>query len=73
MPVEVVGALGLRKALNQYAPDLAKELTKELGATLRPIVQQARGFVPAESPMSGWAPRSFSEARFPTYNASVIK
>lgn len=73
MPTEVVGALGLRKALNQYAPDLAKELTKELGATLRPVVQQARGFVPAESPMSGWAPRSFSEAKFPPYNASVIK
>ena len=73
MPVEVVGALGLRRALSQYAPDLAKELTKELGATLRPIVRDARGFVPAESPMSGWAPRSFSEARFPTYNASVIK
>jgi len=73
MPVEVVGALGLRRALSQYAPDLAKELTKELGATLRPIVRDARGFVPAESPMSGWIPRSFSEARFPTYNASVIK
>ena len=73
MPVEVVGALGLRKALNQYAPDLAKELTKELGATLRPVVRDARGFVPSESPMSGWAPRSFSEARFPNYNASIIK
>ena len=29
MPTEVVGAVALRKALNQYAPDLAKELTKE--------------------------------------------
>jgi hypothetical protein len=73
MPTEVVGAIALRKALNQYAPDLAKELSKELGDTLRPVVRDARGFVPAESPMSGWAPRSFSEANFPTYNASVIK
>lgn len=73
MPTEVVGALNLRKALNQYAPDLAKELTKELGDTLRPVVKDARGYVPATSPMSGWAPRSFSEANFPTYNASVIK
>lgn len=73
MPVEVVGALSLRKALNQYAPDLAKELTKDLGATLKPIVQQARGYVPSESPMRGWKPRSFSDAKFPTYNASVIK
>jgi hypothetical protein len=73
MATEVVGAINLRKALNQYAPDLAKELTKELNTTLRPIVQDARGFVPAESPMSGWVPRAFSEARFPTYNASIIK
>jgi len=73
MATEVVGALNLRKALNQYAPDLAKELTKELGAVLKPIVRDARGFVPAESPMSGWAPRAFSEAKFPTYNASIIK
>jgi len=73
MATEVVGAISLRKALNQYAPDLAKELTKELNTTLRPIVQDARGFVPVESPMSGWAPRAFSEARFPTYNASIIK
>lgn len=73
MPTEVVGAVALKKALNKYAPDLAKELNKELGATLKPIVRDARGFVPMESPMSGWAPRSFSEARFPTYNASIIK
>ena len=73
MATEVVGAINLRKALNQYAPDLAKELTRELNTTLRPIVQDARGFVPAESPMSGWAPRAFSEAKFATYNASIIK
>ena len=73
MPTEVVGAVALRKALNQYAPDLAKELTKELGAVLKPIVRDARGYVPAESPMSGWAPRSFYDGKFPTYNASVIK
>lgn len=54
MPTEVVGAVALRKALNQYAPDLAKELSKELGAILKPIVAEARGFVPLKSPMSGW-------------------
>jgi hypothetical protein len=73
MPVEVVGAINLRKALNQYAPDLAKELSKQLGSVLKPIVQDARGYVPMESPMRGWKPRAFSEAGFPTYNASIIK
>ena len=74
MPTEVVGAIALRKALNQYAPDLSKELTKELGTILKPIVSQARGFVPADSPMSGWAPRPNSTGySFPKYNAAEIR
>jgi hypothetical protein len=83
MPTEVVGAIALRKALNQYAPDLAKELTKELGAVLKPIVAQARGFVPTESPMRGWtsdtgksisaASSMFRRGKFPIYNATEIR
>jgi hypothetical protein len=73
MPTEVVGAVALRKALSQYAPDLAKELTKELGSVLKPVVNQARSFVPLRSPMSGWNPRSFNEGSFPTYNALEIR
>ena len=74
MPTEVVGAVALRKALNQYAPDLAKELTRELGAILKPIVNDARGFVPAESPMRGWKARANSSGNsFPKYNAAEIR
>jgi hypothetical protein len=73
MPTEVVGAVALRKALATYAPDLAKELTKELGKILKPVVAEARSFVPPTSPMSGWQPRSFSEAKFPMYDAAVIR
>ncbi len=74
MPTEVVGAVALRKALNEYATDLAKELTKELGRILKPIVSDARGFVPNEAPMSGWKPRAASRGgSFPKYNAQEIK
>jgi hypothetical protein len=74
MPTEVVGAVALRKALNEYAPDLAKELTKELGRILKPIVSDARGFVPNEAPMSGWKPRATSRGgSFPKYSAQEIK
>lgn len=74
MPVEVVGAVALRKALNQYAPDLAKELTKDLGAILKPVVAAARGFVPLTSPMSGWAPRATDGGgKFPKYDAMEIR
>jgi hypothetical protein len=70
---EVVGAIALRKALSQYAPDLAKELTKELGAVLKPIVNEARSFVPLQSPMSGWSETNNPRGRFPKYNALEIR
>ena len=50
MPVEVKGVIALRKALNAYAPDLAKELTKEMTASLKVIQKTARGFVPNQAP-----------------------
>lgn len=74
MPTEVVGAVALRKALNQYAPDLAKELSKELGAILKPIVAEAKGFVPLKSPMSGWEKTETRKGgSFPKYDAAEIK
>jgi hypothetical protein len=83
MATEVVGAVALRKALNQYAPDLAKELTRELSAVLKPIVAQARGFVPTESPMSGWTSSNgnsitsrssmFRIGKFPVYDPAEIR
>jgi hypothetical protein len=55
MPTEVKGAIELRKALKQFAPDLAKETQKEIGNLLKPITAKARGFMPSTSPLSGWA------------------
>jgi hypothetical protein len=73
MRIEIRGNADLRKAMRRFTPDLEKALKKEISAILRPVVVQAKGFVPAASPMRGWAARSFSEGRFPTYNASTIK
>jgi hypothetical protein len=50
MPVEVKGVIALRKALNAYAPDLAKELTAEITKSLKVIQKDARGFVPNKAP-----------------------
>jgi hypothetical protein len=61
MPTEIKGALALRKALKNFAPDLAKETQKELGNLLKPITNKARGFIPSQAPISGWA-RSSSTA-----------
>ena len=73
MKIEIQSNAQFRKALRRFAPDLDKELKKEMGKALRPVVKQAKGFVPSDSPLSGWAGRSFNEGRFPTYNSSTIK
>ena len=58
MPTEIKGALALRRALKQFAPDLALETQKELGNLLKPITNKARGFIPSQSPLSGWGKSS---------------
>jgi len=73
MRVEIEGVKATRKAIRQFAPDLNKQLNSELRMALAPIAKKAKGFVQSDSPMSGWAGRSFSEARFPIYNASTIR
>lgn len=55
MPTSVQGASNLRKALKQFTPDLAKATTVEIGNFLKPVVKNARGFIPANSQVpSGW-------------------
>jgi hypothetical protein len=71
--IELVGDLEARKAMRRFTPDLEKALRKQIGAALRPVVSEARGFVPATSPMSGWAARSFNQGSFPTFSSSVVK
>ena len=73
MRIKIEGVKQTRKAIRDFAPDLNKELNKELKLALAPIAKKARGFVPNDSPMSGWASRSFSEAMFPMYNSRTIR
>jgi hypothetical protein len=70
--VELRGNQDLRKAMRKFTPDLEKELRKELANAMRPVVKQARSFVPSTSPLRNWNPRQMSEAAFPHYNASTI-
>jgi hypothetical protein len=73
MQITIETNADLRKALRRFAPDLEKALKKEIANVLKPVVKQARGFVPSASPLSGWNPRSFSEGTFPSFRASDIK
>jgi hypothetical protein len=71
--IEIRGNVDLRKAIRSFAPDLEKQLRKDLADAMKPVVAKARGFAPAEAPMRNWAPRSFSEARFPFYNVDTVR
>lgn len=73
MQIELRGNADLRKALRRFAPDLEKALKVEIRRGLSPVVKTAKGFVPSQSPLSGWGARSFNEGSFPTFNANVIK
>lgn len=70
MPVEFAGVNELRKALKEYAPDLDKQLKKDLKIATDPVVRAARGYAPASAPLSNWGK---GNGRFPLYNAQKVK
>ena len=72
MPVEVKGAIELRKAIKKFSPDLAVETRKELANLLAPIVKNARGFIPSQAPISGWGKAS-GNGNFPMWNSGQAK
>jgi len=74
MPVDAEGVLELRRALKKLAPEMAKESQREISGLLRSIVNNARGFVPSEAPLSGWASENGSWGNSPRrYNAGEIR
>ena len=65
MPVKLQGATALRKALAVVEPTLAKETSKEIASFLKPVVNNARGFLPSnEEAPSGWLKRPNAEGRW---------
>jgi hypothetical protein len=74
MPASVKGGIALRKSLRAFSPDLAKALPKEVAAALKPITKAAKGYLPDDGQvLSGWLTREGSQARFPSYNARIVK
>ena len=65
MPVKLQGAVALRKALAIVEPTLAKEISKEIGSFLKPVVRDARGYLPTnEQAPSGWLKRPNAGGRW---------
>jgi hypothetical protein len=69
MPASVKGGIELRKALRNFAPELAKETQKEIANALKPVVKEARGYVTI-TPLTNWARVG---GKFPVFDASIIK
>ena len=65
MAAEVKGALALRKALREFEPTLAKETQKEIVSFLKPVVRNARGYMPSnEDVPSGWLKRPNAQGKW---------
>lgn len=73
MPTELRGANHLRKALKQYAPDLAKETREEMIGFLKPLVKKARGFMPSNDAMPSGFVGTAEDGRFPKYDAALAR
>lgn len=82
MPVVIEGVVGLKKALNKLAPDIKKELDKEVREALKPIIQDARSKVPASAPGGlynynnpGYERKSRTGRKrgFPSYDPKAIR
>ena len=52
MPTEVKGLIELKKALKDYAPNLAAQLDDQMGLALGGIVKKSQSYVPNESPLT---------------------
>jgi hypothetical protein len=72
MPVELENAVALRKAMKEYTPELAKETQKEIAKHLKVVTNEARGYVPSSSPLSGWA-KAVGVWEYRAFNASTMK
>jgi hypothetical protein len=79
MPTELKGAKNLRKALRKFEPDLAKQTTKQIASSLKPLTNKARGYMPSNSDMlSGWTSATSSADTvkyrvFPKYDQTEAK
>jgi hypothetical protein len=82
MPVVVEGVPELKKALKKFAPDLRKEMDKEIRTALKEVVDAAEAKVPGSAPggLYNWQDtgvetisRTSKFRGFPKYNAGEIK
>ena len=86
MPVQVQGIVELRTALKQLAPDLERNMQREIRAAMQPVVREAKALVPSEivGLRKGWLDKGrsrkitagssmFARRQFPKFNAANVR
>lgn len=75
MSVKVLGVRETLRALNDFQPKMAKEIRKEINDAAALVRNRARGYVPVEAPMSGWAVMPGKTGRWSerSFDSSEIK
>lgn len=82
MPVVIEGVVELKKALNKLAPDIKKEMDKNVREALKPIIRDARSQVPGQAPggLINWnnpgyerKSRTGRKDAFPSYDPTIIR
>lgn len=76
MATKLQGALAARKALREFEPDLAKATTKEMASFLKPVVRQARGYIPSNADVpSGWLRKPDAKGRWAdrAFDSATVK
>jgi hypothetical protein len=78
MATEVKGLIELKKALKDYAPNLAVQLDDQMALALGGIVKKAQSYAPVDAPLSNFSYRKRSEKnaegqrKFPLYNSAAV-
>lgn len=52
--VIVTGVTEMRREMRKHAPEVLKELDKELRTISKPIITEAKSLIPTDPPLSGW-------------------
>lgn len=82
MPVVVEGIIAFRKALGELAPDIKKQMDKEIRDAIKPILKDAKSKVPSQAPGGlynyndpGYERKSRTGRKraFPSYDATAIR
>lgn len=71
--IKVEGAAETLKVLSKVAPDIVKEINRDLKTAVRPVVADAKNLLPAPSALSGWGAWTTPSGRDLSFNTAKAR